>query len=264
MLDNLIKIYALILGLCFGSFANVAVYRIPRNESLLSPPSRCPKCGRRLAITDLIPVVSWLLLRGKCKYCGEKIAIRYPVTESMCALLFFGMACYTGANLAAIPLCVFAFILLCISLIDFETQEIPDPLLIVGATAGILWIAAGAIFARHELLAPQWSDALLGAIAGAGPLFLIDRIAIILLGKEGFGFGDVKLMLMAGLFLGWKLALISLLFAIVAGGAFGAAMMAAKRLERGSYMPFGPFLAVGSLASLWFGPAFISLLTGAT
>ena len=260
MLENLTKIYALILGLCLGSFANVAVCRIPRNESVLSPPSRCLKCGRRLAITDLIPVVSWLLLRGRCRYCGERIALRYPVTEATCALLFFGMACYTGANLSVIPLCVLTFVLLCISLVDIETQEIPDPLLIVGAAAGLLWIAVDTVFVRFDLFAPHWADALLGAVAGAAPLFLIDRIAIILLGKEGFGFGDVKLMLMAGLFLGWKLALVSLLFAVIAGGAFGAYMMAAKKLERGSYMPFGPFLTIGSLMSLWFGPAFIRLL----
>jgi len=259
MLDNLIKIYALILGLCFGSFANVAAYRVPRNESVLSPPSRCPKCGRRLAITDMIPVVSWLLLRGRCRYCGMRITLRYPVTEAMCALLFFGMACFTEANLSIIPLCVLTFVLLCISRIDIETQEIPDPLLIVGAAAGLLWIAADAIFVRYDLFAPHWADALLGVVAGAAPLFLIDRITIILLGKEGFGFGDVKLMLMVGLFLGWKLALIALLFAVVMGGAFGAAMMAAKKLERGSYMPFGPFLAIGSLMSLWSGPTFLRL-----
>jgi len=259
MLENLTKIYALILGLCFGSFANVVAYRVPRNESLLSPPSRCPKCGRRLVTTDLIPILSWLLLRGKCRSCGEGIALRYPVTEAIGALLFYGMACYAGANLAVVPLCVFAFVLLSISLVDLETQEIPDALVITGAVAGILWIAAGAIFTRFDFLAPHWADALLGAVAGAAPLFLIDRIAIIILGKEGFGFGDVKLMLMAGLFLGWKLALIALLFAVIAGGAVGAALMAAKKLERGSYMPFGPFLAIGSLMSLWFGPAFLRL-----
>jgi len=170
------------------------------------------------------------------------------------------MASYTGANLSVIPLCVLTFVLLCISLVDIETQEIPDPLLIVGAATGLLWIAVDAIFVRYDFFAPHWTDALLGAVAGAAPLFLIDRIAIILLGKEGFGFGDVKLMLMAGLFLGWQLALISLLFAVIMGGAFGAAMMAAKKLKRGSYMPFGPFLAIGSLMSLWFGPAFLRLL----
>ena len=255
------KIYALILGLCFGSFANVAAYRIPRNESLLSPPSRCPNCGRRLAITDLIPVLSWLLLRGKCRYCGSKIAPRYPITELMCGLLFFGMATYTGADLSVIPLCVLTFVLLCISLIDIKTQEIPNPLLIVGAVTGLLWIAAEAIFARYNFSAPHWKDALLGAVAGAAPLFLIDRIAIIILGKEGFGFGDVKLALMTGLFLGWQLALASLLFAVIAGGAFGAVLMAAKKLERGSYMPFGPFIASGSLASLWFGPALLRMLS---
>ena len=259
MMENLTKIYALILGLCFGSFANVAVYRIPRNESVLSPPSRCPKCGRRLAITDLIPVLSWLLLRGRCRYCKERIGLRYPVTEAACVLLFYSMASYTGANLSVIPLCVFAFVLLCISLVDLDTQEIPDPLLIFSAAVCILWIAADAILASYDFYAPHWSNALLGAVAGAAPLFLIDRITMLVLDKEGFGFGDVKLMLMAGLFLGWKLALIALLFAIIAGGAFGAVMMAVKKIKRGSYMPFGPFLAAGSLASLWFGPAFLRL-----
>jgi len=258
MLENLMKIYAVLFGLCFGSFANVVIYRIPRGESIVSPPSRCPQCGRRLTLIDLIPALSWLILRGRCRYCKVRVSCRYPVVEIMCAALFIGNVIFMGVGWQVIPLCVLAFVLLCIAWIDFDIQEIPDGLVIAGAVAGILWVIAGVIF--PDVDSPVWHDALLGAVAGAAPLFLIDKLTMIFAGKEGFGFGDVKLMAMAGLFLGWQLTLVSLLFAVVSGGVLGAVLLASKKVKQGGYMPFGPFLAVGIIASLWFGEKFIGVL----
>ena len=256
-MEVIVTIYAAVFGLCFGSFANVLIYRLPRGESVVKPPSHCPACDRRLAAADLIPVLSFLLLRGRCRYCKARISPRYPLVEAACALLFAGMALYTGPALSLIPLCLLAFVLLCVSGADIDTREIPDGLVVFGAVCGILWVAASFVLPTG---APLWSDALLGALAGASPLFLIDRLTILLLKKDGFGYGDIKLMAMAGLYLGWKLALVSLLFAVVAGGLFGAVLMIIRRVEKGAYLAFGPFLSAGVLASLWFCRPFLDML----
>lgn len=250
MLEILTVIYALIFGLCFGSFANVIIFRLPRGESIVAPPSHCTACGSRLKTRDLIPVLSWLILRGRCRYCGEKVSWRYAAVESACAVLFAVTAARTGASLAVIPLCVLAFVLLCVSCIDIDTQEIPDGLLIFGGSVGILWVA---VSAAVPLGAPVWYDAMFGMVAGAAPLFIIDRICLLLLKKDGFGYGDVKMMAAAGIFLGWRMTLISLFCAVVAGGAWGAAMLITGRARRDSYMAFGPFLAAGVMIAMWFG-----------
>lgn len=257
MLQTITTIYALLLGLCFGSFANVLIYRLPLGQSIVQPPSHCPSCDNRLTALDLIPVLSWLFLRGRCRYCGERVSARYPIIETICAALFAGMAVYAGPSPAVLPLCVLAFVLLCVSCIDMQTQEIPDGLLLLSAGFGIVWVTASHFL---SLGAPVWHDALLGALAGALPLFLIDRVSILLLGQDGFGYGDVKLMAMAGLFLGWQSALLSLFFAVVAGGIFGAALLLTHRAEKGSYLVFGPFLAAGVLAALWFGQPLLDLV----
>jgi leader peptidase (prepilin peptidase)/N-methyltransferase len=253
--------YLLILGLCFGSFSNVLIYRLPRKESINTPPSHCPACGHRLSVLDLIPVISWIFLKGKCRYCGVRISIRYPAVEAACAVLFLAMSLFVPGSLSVIPLCVLAFVLLNVSVIDADTQEIPDGLLITGSVAGVLWVVSAYFFpSLFGLHAPAWPDALLGAVAGALPLFLVDRLVLLILKKDGFGFGDVKLMGMVGLFLGWKLVLISFLFAFITGGCYAAFLLFTGRARRGSYLAFGPFLSIGALAALWWGQPFAELL----
>ena len=276
-------VYAVVFGLCFGSFANVLIYRLPRGESIIVPPSGCPTCGRRLAGVDLVPVFSWLFLRGRCRHCAAGISVRYPLIELLCSVFFAGVALRFGPSLDVIPLCLLAFALMCISFIDQKTQEIPDGLVIFCGCIGILWVSAPYILSAvgvdavrlgeavpasrstvRELLlmtgAPVWQDALLGSVTAAAPLFIINLLCLAILKKDGFGFGDVKLMAAAGLFLGWRLALVSLLFAVVAGGITGAVLMAAKRIKRGEYLAFGPFLAAGIMAALFFGEKFLRLL----
>ena len=277
---------AAVFGLCFGSFANVIIYRIPRNESIMSPPSRCPACSVKLSGADLLPVVSWFLLKGKCRYCGVRISLRYPAVEAVCAALFASVAVYAGRSYytlySAIPLCLLAFMLLSVSVIDADTQEIPDGLLIFGAIVGAIWVIAGnllpfvydkifshwsSVFGlRTDYLfitafnAPIWYDALLGALAGAAPLFIIDRFVMLTLKKDGFGFGDVKLMAVAGLFLGWRLTLVSFFFAFMLGGLIMGFLLAIKRVEKGSYLAFGPYLSAGVLLAMWFGEGFMRLV----
>jgi leader peptidase (prepilin peptidase)/N-methyltransferase len=263
--DILHEIYfiflAAVFGVLFGSFANVVIYRLPRGESIVTPPSHCPSCNKRLTGLDMIPVISWLFLRGKCRSCGARISLRYPVIELACSLLFVSMYLFTGMSFDAVPMCMLAFVLLCVSVIDAETQEIPNGLLIFGAASGVLWIAAGAIFSGSRYLnAPYWLDALIGVAVGAAPLFIIDRLTLLILKKDGFGFGDVKLMAMTGLFIGWPTMLTAYFFAIISGGAFAMFLLATGRAKRGTYLAFGPFLAVGIISAMWLDEWFIRLL----
>jgi prepilin signal peptidase PulO-like enzyme (type II secretory pathway) len=251
---------AIIYGLCFGSFANVVIYRLPRRESLLRPPSRCAFCVARLGALDLVPVLSWLALRGKCRLCKGRIPIRYPIIEASCAALFGAMAIYTGPSVDLVPLCLLAFSLLCVGIIDAHTQEIPDGLVIFIAAIGILWVTGS--FFTSLLNAPVWYDALLGAAAGAGPLLLLDRITLLILKKPGFGYGDIKLMAAVGLFLGWQSALTALLFAVMIGGMVMMRQMFLSRVKRGDYVAFGPFLCAGVLLAMWFGAGFWRLMLG--
>jgi prepilin signal peptidase PulO-like enzyme (type II secretory pathway) len=154
-----------------------------------------------------------------------------------------------------------AFILMCVSVIDAHTQEIPDGLLLLGVLTAALWIAAGQFSpASPYLNAPGWRDALLGGLAGAAPLFVLDRLTYLLAKKVGFGFGDVKLMAMAGLFIGWRHVLASFCFAFIAGGVWGIFLLASGRAKRGTYFAFGPFLALGILAAQWFGDGFFAMI----
>jgi len=233
---------------------------------------------KRLAGVDLIPVLSYIKLKGRCRRCDTKIPPRYPIVEIACALLFFGFSRYSGVSLSILPLCMLAFVLLCVSFIDWDTQEIPDGLLIYGAAFGVLWVAAANILPALKVFdrgifgppfiiagfanAPSWQDALLGILAGGLPLFLLDRLTLLVLKKDGFGYGDVKLMAMVGLFLGWKMTLVAYLIAVVAGGAYGAFLMLTRRAGKGSYLAFGPFLSAGALLTFWIGKPLLRLLFG--
>jgi len=247
-----ITINAALFGLLFGSFANVIIYRVPKEESIVMPASRCPACGKPLSFFDLIPVFSWLFLRGKCRYCKIKIPARYPAVELLCALLF-AWASFTG-GFAVLPMCMLAFAMLCVTFIDIDHRIIPDGLVIFGAVVGALWVVFSAFF---NLGAPDVPDALLGALAGAAPLFLVDRLCLIIIKKDGFGFGDVKLMAMAGLYTGWQHILTALFVAVIAGGLYGGVLLVTRRAGRGDYFAFGPFLAAGVLIAAMHGEALI-------
>jgi leader peptidase (prepilin peptidase)/N-methyltransferase len=245
-------ILAGVIGLCFGSFANVVIYRVPKKLSIVKPASACPSCGKTLGALDLIPVFSWLFLGRKCRNCKKKISARYPLVELLCGGLFAAMAVWSP-TLSVVPLAVFTFSLLTIAFIDADTQEIPDGLVILGAVAGVAWVAGGHFFPDYLPYSRAWDNALLGVVAGGLPLFVIDRITLLVLGKDGFGYGDVKLMAMVGLFLGWQLMLIAFLFAFISGAIFAVYLIITGKAKRGTYMAFGPFLVIGNFAALWFG-----------
>lgn len=229
-----------LVGLAVGSFANVVVARVPERRSLLRPGSACPGCGAAIAWHDNIPVLSFALLSGRCRACGMPIAWRYPVVEAATAGLWTGAWIAWGWSADFAIAVVFLTALVAITAIDIERQIIPDRITLPGIVAGF---AANMATGRVA-----WSDSLLGIVVGGG-IFLV----IILASGGGMGGGDMKLGAMFGAFLGWKLGLVALFIAVLLGGATAVALLVAGRVRRKEPIPFGPFLAVGGAASLFWG-----------
>ena len=253
---SLIMFCAFLLGTVFGSFANVLAYRLPLGKSIVSPTSCCPACDKRIKPHNLVPVVSFFVLRGKCRHCMAKISKKYPIVELFCGLLFAATA-FLYPFPAAVAFVALAFALLVVSLVDMQVQEIPDSMLVLVVAAAIFWIIAD-----PDSITPL--DALIGAMAGAIPLFLLDRITLVLLNKDGFGYGDVKLMGAVGLFLGWQGVLVTYFIAFITGAIAAVYMLGAKKAERGGYIAFGPFICLGTMAAAWshayFGEHIVSFI----
>jgi leader peptidase (prepilin peptidase)/N-methyltransferase len=227
-----------VFGAVIGSFLNVVIYRLPRRQSLITPGSRCPQCGTPIAAWDNIPVVSYLVLRGRCRHCGGRISPRYPLVELGAAALLTAAWLRTETLLDFAAGGLFALLMLAILFIDLEHQIVPNALSYPGLILGLL------------LAIPQerFVDALFAA-AGAGALFLL--IAIVSGG--GMGGGDIKLAAMMGAFLGWPRIAVGLLFAFTLGAAAGLLLIALKRRTRKEPIPFGPALAVGGVIALLWG-----------
>lgn len=258
-----------VLGLCIGSFLNVCICRIPNKISIRKPPSHCPDCKTRLTAAELIPVLSWLWLGGKCRHCGKRISIRYPAVELLTAALFLLCWWRLPEFWRLGPALALTGVLVASAFIDAEHTIIPNGLVLFGAAAGLLLGAAGWAFTGRmpwmdaSAESVPWSLALrsmaAGALMGCAPLLAMDMLSRAVLRKDGMGGGDVKLMAMAGLFLGWKMTLVALLLSVVAGGLAGVALLVTSRMKKGDYFPFGPFLAGGAFASMLFGGNILQL-----
>lgn len=241
--------FAGVLGAAIGSFLNVVVYRLPRRESLMHPGSRCCACAAHIRPYDNIPVLSWLLLRGRCRNCHAAISARYPLVEALTALLCVG-AVLAGGGTARIVLNVaFIFLLVPIALIDVEHRIIPNRLTALGA---VLAVAFGTV------LDPSGEPVRLLAGALAGGVLLLAALAY----PGGMGIGDVKLAGVMGLFLGGAVAP-AMLIALLGGALFGVFVMARRgaREARKTAVPFGPFLALGSVVSVFAGAPLLNWYT---
>jgi len=234
-----------LLGLVIGSFLNVCIYRLPRSESLAFPPSRCAKCGHKLKPLDLVPVFSYLFLGSRCRYCGEKISIVYPAVEILNAGLYLAVYFCFGLTWELLVYGSLISLLIVAAFVDFRFQIIPDEIIIIGLILGVVYAATG--------ISGYWLDKIIGAAAGALPLLIIGLCSLFILKKEGMGGGDIKLMAMAGLIIGWRLVITSLLFGVILGALISIALMLLKAKKRGDYLPFGPFLALGIVLSIFFG-----------
>ena len=239
-----------VLGLLIGSFLNVCIFRIPNRETIIYGTSRCPHCRNSLGALDLIPVISYLVLKGNCRFCQSPISWRYPLVELLTGLIFYLGYISIGELHLLIKYLVLFSLLIIISFIDIDRQLIPNQLVLAILVWGIGW----------QLLAPElsWQQSLLGAILGGGILLLIAVIS-----KGGMGGGDIKLMFAAGLVLGGRFTVLALFIACVIGAFVGGFLLATGIKKRKEPIPFGPFLAMGIFtASLW-GEELIQLyLTG--
>ncbi|MCL2085026.1 MAG: prepilin peptidase [Oscillospiraceae bacterium] len=238
-----------LFGSCIGSFINVVIRRLPNNESLSKTRSHCPVCGADIRWRDLIPIAGWLILRGRCRDCGVRISPRYPLVELACALL--APLCFSRYGFdARVPLAFGVLaILLAIALIDLDTMQIPDRLIIA-----LIPFAAGSVWA--------WGDTALltrviGFFAISAPMTLI-ALAI----RDAFGGGDIKLMAVCGFLLGWQNALLAFFIALLIGGGYASFLIISKKRGRRSHIAFGPSLCTGVAAAMLFGTEITAFYLG--
>jgi leader peptidase (prepilin peptidase)/N-methyltransferase len=244
----MLTLFALLVGLIVGSFLNVCIFRIPRNFSVVSPGSACTSCNTPIQPWDNIPVISYLILRGQCRECGEKISPKYPLVELLNGLLYAAIFLVFGQGWYLPMLFIFASALVVITFIDLEFQIIPDVISLPGIVIGL----AASQFLIIDPFSPDdtlgFINSLIGAVAGGGVFFLI-----VILSRGGMGGGDVKMMAMIGAFTGWKGVFLTTLVGSLVGSIVGVALMIFSGAGRKTKVPFGPFLALGAIVSIFFG-----------
>jgi len=237
---NLIISFIFLLGIIIGSFLNVCIGRIPFGKSIAYPPSHCPKCSTYLKPIDLIPIGSYLLLRGKCRYCGEKISPQYPLIELMNGIIYCLLFLKFGWTSTFLKYAIFSSLLMVISLIDYEHKIIPDGLIIFGFIIGAFFLI---INFKGSLL-----NGILGFLIG-GSIFLL----IALVTNGAMGGGDIKLMAVIGFWFGWKYILLIMLLSFVLGAVVSIFLLLLKIKKRKDEIPFGPFIALAAFITLYFG-----------
>jgi leader peptidase (prepilin peptidase)/N-methyltransferase len=237
---------AFALGLILGSFLNVVIARLPRGESIVSPPSRCPRCKTRIRPWDNVPILSFLLLRGRCRSCKKRIPWRYPVVELTAGILLLLLTRRAESVALLVPQAAFLLALVAVAWIDLDTRTIPDAVTIPGVGLGL----AASLFAPHGL-----TPALIGAAAGGLSLWLVGFAYERSTGVPGMGGGDVKLAAMMGAFLGAGGVFGAIFLASLAGSVFGIFLIALGKGDKRSAIPFGTFLAPSAVALLLYGDA---------
>jgi leader peptidase (prepilin peptidase)/N-methyltransferase len=240
----MLSIVSIIFGALIGSFLNVCIIRLPREESIITPGSHCPHCAKPINFYDNIPVVSYLLLKGRCRYCKESISIQYPLVEGITALGSLALFMRFGPSLSYLFYFSFVAALIVLTGIDLYHQIIPDVISLPGIGVGLL----------ASLVIPQinFLDSLIGALLGGGSLFIVATLYQWLLKREGMGGGDVKLLAMIGAFLGWKAVILTILLSSLIGSITGMIMMVLKGKDFKYAIPFGPFLSFGAVIALFY------------
>ena len=236
------EIIFLIFGLVIGSFLNVCIFRIPKGESIAYPPSHCTSCGHNLKPKDLIPVISYLILKGKCRSCKEKISLRYPIIELINAFSYLLIYMKFGFSIKSIFFCLLASLLIVISMIDFDTKEVYTATTLFGLILGIIYLVVSYVYSNINYI-----DNILGGIVGFLIIFLIVKLT------QGMGEGDYDIAGVCGLFLGVKGILVGLFIGIILGAIYGIVILARRYKSGKDEMAFGPFIALGSFISLIYG-----------
>jgi leader peptidase (prepilin peptidase)/N-methyltransferase len=246
-----------VVGLLVGSFLNVVVWRVPRGESVVRPPSHCPSCDHPIRQRDNVPILSWLLLRGRCRDCGHPISKRYPLVELATTVLFAVMAWHFGAVWELPAYLYLAAITVALTLIDIDVRRLPDAIVLPSYVVTVVLLLVPA------LVDGRWDD-LLRAVLGGAALFA-GYFLLAFINPRGMGFGDVKLAGVLGLYLGWLgwgVLLIGAFARFLLGGAYGLVLMLAGRAGRKTAIPFGPFMLGGALLAVLFGQDVVDAYRG--
>lgn len=237
--------FLFVLGLLFGSFANVVIYRLPQKKSVITPRSSCPKCGKFIAWYDNIPVFSWLFLAGKCRHCKTKISFRYPLVELITGFLFAAIFFKYGYSWTTVEYLIFAWSLVVVSFIDIDLMILPDVFTLSGIVIGL----AGAALNPER----NFMSALFGVLMGGGFLWLIAYLYLVLRKEEGMGGGDIKLLAWIGAVLGWTSIPFVVLASSVLGSLVGLSLAMRSKAGLKSVIPFGPYLALAALVFILGG-----------
>ena len=243
-----------LLGLIVGSFSNVCIYRIPRNESVIYPASHCPNCRTKIKPIDNIPLLSYILLKGRCRNCGSKISIQYPVVEFLTGLIYLIIYLIYGLSVQSLVYIILSSALIIIAFIDLQEQMIPDVISLPGIVVGFIL----------SFIVPYISfiNSALGALVGGGIILIIAWVGSIIFKKEAMGGGDIKLAAMIGAFLGWRYIIISLFLGFFLGALIGIILIMTKIKKREDVIPFGPFIILGSFITLLCGEKIITWYLG--
>jgi len=236
-----------VFGAVVGSFLNVCIRRIPQEESIVRPGSHCPACKTPIRPYDNVPLLSFILLRGRCRACGEAIGLRYPLVELLTAVAFVALFVRFGITIDFGVAAAFVAALIAISFIDLDHRIIPDVISLPGIVIGFVLALIG--------LGPSWQDSLGGILIGGGFLWAVAEAYYRATGREGMGGGDIKLLAMVGAFLGWQSVLLVLLISSLTGSVVGGLLMFVRGEDSKLPIPFGPFLAAGAVVALFWGDA---------
>ncbi|NQT23048.1 MAG: prepilin peptidase [Candidatus Omnitrophica bacterium] len=250
-------VFLIIFGAIIGSFLNVCIYRLPRAKSIVSPGSHCVKCGHNLKWHENIPILSFIILKGRCSKCKERISSVYPLVELITAALAVIIFIFFGISFKAVIFFVLFCSLVIASFIDFEHHEIPDIISLPGIAIGlILSFMYPALLSKATGL-QAFFDSLIGVIIGGGSLYILGFLGEIVFKKDAMGGGDIKLLAMIGAFLGWKLIILTFFIAPFFGAIAGIIL---KIKEGGEIIPYGPYLSFASLISLLYGDRIIRII----
>ena len=247
----LLPVAAGVLGLLIGSFLNVVIWRVPRGESIVSPPSACPACGAAIRPRDNVPVLGWVLLRGRCRDCNAPISARYPLVEAGTGVLFAVLAAEFGLHVELLAYLYLGAVGVALALIDIDVKRLPDVLTLPSYVVGAVLLGVASTSEPHSLLR---------ALLGAAAMFAV-YFALCFAYPAGMGFGDVKLSGVIGLYtawLGWDVWVAGLLLGFFLGGFFGIGLLLVKKGGRKTAVPFGPFMLLGGLVAILFGHDLVS------
>lgn len=243
-----------LFGALIGSFLNVCIHRLPRQESIAWPGSHCPRCSHSIAWYDNIPILSYFALAGRCRHCAVRIPFRYPLVEVLNASGYVGIVWFFGPSWVAVVYGLLYSALLVVAGTDLSHKIIPNVVTFPGIIVGLV--------CATTVLPLGFLGGMLGVLVGGGILWLLAWVSPYLFGKEGMGGGDIKLLAMIGAFLGWKPALMTIMVGSFLGSLVGVTLIAARVIKREDYIPFGPFLVCGALLALFFGQSILDWYQG--